>query len=206
MPLLTPADLLGKDAYEAARTDLRRRILVMKRTRRVLVGEHCSVHFENRETMRYQIQEMLRAEDSWERPGAVAGELDAYNPLIPMRGELSATIMLEYVTPEERLEHLPRFVGLDQHVWLRIGDTDPVLARFDRSQIDARGVSSVQYVKWPLDPTRVDLLGREGTVVRLLIDHPAYTAQAVLSEETRREIMRDPREPENEPPRHPVVN
>ncbi len=192
MDSLTERDVPSGEEYESMRPDFRRRIMVKKGKRRVLVGDHCSVHFECRDTMHYQVLEMLRAEDSWRRPGAVAGELEAYNPLIPRRGELSATVMLEYATPEERAEHLPKFVGIDRHVWLAIGDLTPVLAVFDRGQIDDRGVSSVQYVKWSLDADRVALLGRDGTVVRLVFDHPAYAAQAVLSEETRREIMRDP--------------
>jgi hypothetical protein len=193
MTALTAADVWGKADYERMRGDFRRAIMVRKHQRRVLVGDHCSVHVECRETMHYQVQEMLRAEDSWDRPGAVEDELEAYNPLIPGRGELSATMMFEYTTPEERQIHLPKFVGIDRHVWLRIGDTEPLLAVFARGQIDERGVSSVQYVKWRLDEARVALLGQEGTVLRLVIDHPAYTAQAVLSEETRREIATDPR-------------
>jgi len=135
---------------------------------------------------------MLRAEDSWRRPGAVEDELEAYNPLIPGRGELSATIMFEYETPEERAEHLPKFVGIDRHVWLRVGETERLPAVFDRGQIDEHKVSSVQYVKWALDETRRDLLKREGTAVRIIIDHPHYRAQAVLSEQTRNEIKNDP--------------
>lgn len=192
MRVLTPADITGKPEYEADRPEFRRRIMALKQRRRVLVGDHCSVHFENRDTMRYQVQEMLRAENSWGRPGAVEDELSAYNPLIPQPGELSATIMFEYATAEERRVQLPRLAGIDRHVWLRIGETDPLLARFDRGQIDERGVSSVQYVKWRLDPDHIALLGREGTVIRLVIDHPAYQAQAVLGEETRRDIATDP--------------
>jgi hypothetical protein len=193
MTALTAADICGKAEYEARRPEFRRAVMVKKQKRRALVGDHCSVHFECRETMQYQVQEMLRAEGSWERPGAVEDELHAYNPLVPKAGELSATIMFEYATPEERQAHLPGFVGIERHVWLRIGDTEPLLAVFDRGQIDERGVSSVQYVKWRLDEGRVKLLGQDGTVLRLIVDHPAYSAQAVLSEETRREIMADPR-------------
>jgi hypothetical protein len=190
---LTASDFKGRTDYEAMRPDFRRQVMALKRKRLVLVGDHCSVHFENRDTMQYQVYEMLRAEDSWTRPGALEDELHAYNPLIPGPGELSATLMLEYTTPEEREAHLPQFEGIDRHVWLHIGEVPPVLARFDRGQIDARGVSSVQYVKWTLTPAHVDVLGRDGTVVRLVIDHPAYSAQAVFAEETRREIAADPR-------------
>ena len=192
MKLLAKDDILSKEEYEKARPDMRRRIMVTKGKRRVLVGEHCSLHFESRDTMRYQVHEMLRAEDSWERPGAVEDELEAYNPLIPAPGELSATIMFEYETVEERAEYLPKFVGIDRHVWLQIGDTERVLAGFDRGQIDEHKVSSVQYIKWKLDDARLELLKREGTVVRIVIDHPFYQAQSVLSEQTRAEISGDP--------------
>lgn len=193
MTPLTPADILDKAAYEAARPDIRRRIMLEKGRRRVLVGDHCSVHFESRETLRYQVQEMLRAEDSWSRPGALEDELQAYNPLIPGEGELSATLMLEYETQAERAVALPRFVGLDQHVWLQVGETPRVLAAFDRGQIDERAVSSVQYLKFALSPAQVGLLATDGTVIRVVIDHPAYQAQAVLGEETRRAVAHDPR-------------
>ena len=193
MELLTRDDIQAKDDYERLRPDYRRRIMRIKDKRRVAVGDHCSVHFESRDTVRYQVHEMLRIEDSWARPGAVRDEIEAYNPLVPQSGELSATIMFEYESPEERRENLPKFVGIERHVWLSIGGTAPLLAAFDRGQIDERGVSAVQYVKWRLDRERLELLGAEGVVVRLVIDHPHYRAQAVISEETRREIADDPR-------------
>jgi hypothetical protein len=192
MKLLTPADILDKDAYEQARAELRRRVMVMKDKRRVLVGEHVTIHFESRETMHYQVQEMLRAEESWLRPGAIEDELAAYNPIIPQPGELSATMMIEYATAAERALMLPQFVRIDQHVWLHVGDSAPILATFDVGQIDEHKVSSVQYIKFQLDGRQRQLLAADGTVVRLVIDHPAYTAQAVLSEETRKAIARDP--------------
>ena len=192
MKLLSAADILDKPAYESVRADLRRRIIVVKDKRRVFVGDHVTFHFENRDTMHYQVQEMLRAEASWDRPGAVEEEIEAYNPIIPQTGELSATMMIEYETASERALMLPQFVRIEQHVWLRIGDASPVLATFDRGQIDDRKVSSVQYVKFALTEEHRRLLATDGTVVRLSLDHPAYTAQAVLSEDTRRAIMHDP--------------
>ena len=191
MELLTPADILGKTDYEQARADFRRRVMTQKDRRRVLVGEHITFLFENRDTMHYQVQEMLRAEESWQREGAIADELAAYNPLIPQRGELSATMMIEYETPTERARMLPQFVGIDRHLRLQIGDAAPLPATFDRGQIDADKVSSVQYVKWHLTDGHRRLLGTEGTVVRIVIDHPAYTAQAVVSELTRKAIQDD---------------
>jgi hypothetical protein len=192
MQLLTTNDIQSKNEYAASRDGIRRRIMTMKKKRRVLVGDHCSIHFESRDTMLYQVHEMLRAENTWERPGAAEDEIEAYNPLIPQEGELSATLMLEYETAEERAEMLPEFTAIDRHVKLVIGETEPVLAGFDRGQIDEDKVSSVQYIKWTLDPERRALLKKEGTVVRIVIDHPVYRAQSVLSEETRKEIMNDP--------------
>ncbi len=192
MPLLTKSDLLSKDEYEQQRPELRRRIMRQKDLRRVQVGPHCTVHFESRETMRYQVLEMLRAEGTWNTERAVEDELRAYNPLIPQAGELSATAMFEYETAEARATELPRFVGIDRHLWLIVGDTDPVRAVFDRGQIDEHKVSAVQYVKWRIDANQGRLLKTDGTVLRLVIDHPYYQAQAVLSEETRRAIMQDP--------------
>lgn len=193
MELLTKADILGRNEYEATRDEFRRRLMVQKDRRRVKVGDHCTFHFENRDTMRYQVQEMLRAEESWTRPGAIEDEIEAYNPIIPRHGELSATMMLEYETPEERATMLPKFVGIDRHVHLQIGDTPGIVATFDRGQIDEGKVSSVQYVKFSLTDDQIHALGTPGTVVRLVIDHPAYREQAVLSEETRKAIAEDPR-------------
>jgi hypothetical protein len=189
---LSRSDILDKAVYEQARPELRRRVMVQKDRRRVLVGNHCTLHFENRDTMHYQVHEMLRAEESWQREGAIEDELAAYNPLIPRHGELSATLMLEYETPEERARMLPQLVGIERHLWLHIGDSAPILAQFDRGQIDAHKVSSVQYVKFSLSDGQRRLLAADGTVVRLVIDHPAYTSQAVMSEETRKAIAHDP--------------
>ncbi len=192
MNKLTPEELLSGAEYQRQRSDLRRRVMVLKDRRRVLLGDHCSVHFENRETLRYQVLEMLRAEDSWDRPGAKEDELHAYNPLVPEAGELSATVMFEYESPDERSLRLAELVGIDKHLWLVVGGEKATLAEFDRLQLDAGRISSVQFVKWRLDEVRRALLKEEGAVVKIVVDHPKYRAQSVLSEQTRREIMNDP--------------
>ncbi len=188
---LTPADIPSPEEYEHERDVRRRRVLVLQDRRRVEVGEHCSVLFENRETIRYQVLEMIRVERSWDRPHAIEDELQAYNPLIPARGELSATVMFEWESPEERRERLSALVGIDGHVWLVVGGTAPVSARFDRAQMAPGRISAVQFVKWDLDDRREQLLSGDGTVVRLVIDHRHYRAEAVLSEMTRKEIAAD---------------
>jgi len=189
--MLTRSDIPSVEQYERERPELRRRIMVLKDKRRVIVGDHCSVHFENRETLRYQVLEMLRAERSWERPGAIEDEFQAYNPLLPGDGELSATVMFEYERAGERTEQLTRLAGIDRHLWLVIGDTPPVLAQFDPMQIGARKISSVQFVRWRLNAAQRAALAADGTVVRLMIDHPHCKAQAVCGEQTRKEVAKD---------------
>lgn len=184
-------EVLTKDEYERRRPELRRRIMTLKARRRVPLGEHATLHFESRDTMFYQVHEMLRAEDSWARDGAIEAELEAYNPLVPTGGTLSATLMLEYESPAERAAKLQELVGIERHLWLAIGDTEPLLARFDEAQASPTRISSVQYVRWRLDDERIRLVGQDGTVLRVVLDHPHYLAQAVVAEETRRELAAD---------------
>jgi hypothetical protein len=191
MEMIRKEDVLGRADYERMRPDFRRRVMALKNKRRVPVGDHATLHFETRDTMLYQVHEMLRAEDSWDREGAVEDELAAYNPLIPGGGELSATLMLEYETPAERSHHLQALLGLDRHLWLHVGDSEPVAAVFDDAQVSPTRISSVQYVRWAVSGAQQRLLASDGTVVRIVIDHPHYQAQAVLGEETRKEIARD---------------
>ncbi len=191
MQTLMQNDILGKAEYEQSRDQFRRRVMVQKDRRRVPLGDHCTILFENRDTLLYQVQEMLRAEDSWARPGAIEAELEAYTPLLPGDGDLSATLMLEYEVPAERARMLERLIGLEHHVWLCVGDAEPIRGTFDTRQMDEGKISSVQYVRFALDPARRALLAADGTVVRLVIDHPDYAAQAVLSEETRKAIAKD---------------
>jgi hypothetical protein len=191
MQRIRKQDIAGREQYESMRPDFRRRIMALKNRRRVTVGEHVVFHFETRDTMLYQVLEMLRAENSWDRPNAIEDELEAYNPLIPGDGFLSATMMLEYEEAEERDVALRELVGLDRHVWLQVGDTARVAAVFDDAQVSPTRISSVQYLRWPLDDVRRRLIATEGTAVRIVINHPRYEALAVLGEPTRQELARD---------------
>jgi hypothetical protein len=142
MKPITKAAIPGRDAYERARPELRRRIMVVKGKRRVPLGDHATVHFESRDTMLYQVHEMRRAEGSWERPGAVEDELEAYNPIVPAGRALKATLVLEYQTPEERAVRLAKLIGLDRHLSLHVGATVPAAAVFDRAQVSPTRISS----------------------------------------------------------------
>jgi len=189
--LLSPDDLLSVEEYERTRDAFRRTMMRKKRARRVPVGTNCTVHIENRDTMRYQVLEMLRAEGSWDKPEAVAEELEAYNPLISQPEMLSATFMFEYPSEEERKSELPKLVGIDEHVWFQIGDKEPILGSFDVGQIDEAKVSSVQFVKFPITAEQRKRIEDPNTVLRFVIDHPQYQAMSVLGEDARRSIAED---------------
>ena len=106
--------------YEAERESLRPAMMALKDRRRIRVGDHLTFLFENRETVRYQIQEMMRIERIV-KPADIEHEIDTYNELIPRKGELSASLLIEYETPQEREVELRRLLGLDRHIWLEAG-------------------------------------------------------------------------------------
>lgn len=189
--LLSRNDIPTAAEYEQTRDQYRRQILVQKQPRRVLIGTNCSVHFENREIMRYQVLEMLRAEGTFANSDAIEDELHAYNPLITQPGTLCATLMFEYPTEDERQEHLTALVGIDKHVWFQVGETPKIPGQFDAGQIDVHKVSSVQFIKFALTDAQQKLINTSGTVVKLVIDHPHYLGVAVLGEETRKAIAQD---------------
>ena len=192
MQTIEREDVLTKDEYEEVRPDFRRKIMRLKKDRIALVGGHATFHFESYDTMLYQVQEMIRAENLL-KEYQIVEEIEAYNPVIPGKNELSVTLMFEYETKEEREQFLPLFVGIDEHVFLQIGDSEPIRAHFDSGQISEDKVSSVQYTKFHLTDEQAEALGQEGTVVRAIITHPHYQAQAVLGENIRRAIQNDPR-------------
>lgn len=189
--LLSRDDIPTAAEYEQTRDQYRRQISVQKQPRRVLIGSNCSIHFENRDIMRYQVLEMLRAEGTFDNDDSIEDELHAYNPMITQPGLLSATLMFEYPTEEERQNYLPKLVGIDQHVWLQVGDAGKVLGEFDGGQIDEHKVSSVQFIKFPLNDSQEDQIQKPGTVLKIIIDHPQYNGIAVLGEETRKAIASD---------------
>jgi Protein of unknown function (DUF3501) len=174
-------------AYELERKTWRPQIMALKDRRRLRVGAHVTFLFENRETVRYQIQEMMRLERIVE-PDAIRHELDTYNELIPLRGELSASLLIEYDSPEERAVALHDLLGLENHVWMAVGDGLPSRARFDTRQISTDRLSSVQYVKFPLTPEQ-RARWRDGA--RIVIDHPKYPAEQPLTSQQLEELGQD---------------
>jgi hypothetical protein len=183
-------DLLDLESYESVRPAYREAIIALKRLRRVAVGDRVSLVFETRETLRFQVQEMLRVEGIHETE-RVQQELDVYNELLPRPGELSATLFIEITEPSQVRPELDRLVGIDEHVSLVLGEGVPIPARFDPKQMEEDRISAVQYVRFALDPEQIQTFARSEVPARLRIDHPSYRAEVELVAPTRRELLGD---------------
>src|SRR3954447_15301028 len=133
---LTLADIVDLRAYEREREEFRGRVMAEKKVRRVAVGPIVTMVFENRDTVRLQIQEMARAERML-RDEQIQEELDTYNPLIPGAGELSATLFVELTTPDELREWLPKLVGIERAIELIVGDADAEVVRCEVDETHA---------------------------------------------------------------------
>ena len=189
MTPITPDDIKTIEDYEIGRDEFRKRIMEIKAPRRVHVGDHFTFLFENRETLIYQIQEMLRVEGIRDLV-AIRHEIDTYNELLPDLDEISATLMIEYADEDERSEGLVRLVGLDGHVSLAVEGLPPTQALFDQRQMSEDRISSVHYLKfklWP--PTAAAILG--GGIPTIIIDHPAMTVSAALTAEQAAALAQD---------------
>jgi hypothetical protein len=191
---LTLEDLLDVRAYERERDAWRAEVIALKKLRRLALGPLASVVLENATTVRFQVQEMVRVERIIE-DRLVQAELDAYNPLVPARGELSMTLFLELRSDEELRTWLPRLVGIEGSLLVRFG---PGTGLERRGVVEAAHASmltreettaSVHYVKIPLGE---ELIGTfvEGPAM-LVVDHPQYRHEAELSDDLRLSLAAD---------------
>ena len=187
---LTTDDLvLDLGAYEQQRAEVRARVIALKKRRRVHVGDIVTFVFENRETLRFQVQEMVFTEEMSD-PAAIAGELATYNPLLPTPTELSATMFLEIPDMATLKAELPRLARIEHSVSLRVGDERvPGIGEEGRSRDDY--TSTVHYLRFPLtDTARAGLL--DPTVPVLIeVDHPNYSEVTPLRDDVRRSLIAD---------------
>ncbi|NUN15596.1 MAG: DUF3501 family protein [Myxococcales bacterium] len=142
-------DLLDYVTYAEKRDGIRNRVLQIKIPRRVHVGDHFTFLFENRDTMVYQIQEMMRVEHLV-READILHELDTYNEVLGGPGELGCTLLIEIEDPKQRADLLRKWLALPQHVFARLDDGTKVYATFDLRQIGLDRLSSVHYIKFPV--------------------------------------------------------
>jgi hypothetical protein len=188
---LTRQDIMPPGDYAAIRSDQRKRITEIKRRRRVEVGPFATFYFENYETMRHQVQEMLHIERGGE--AQIEDELAAYNPLIPQGKELVATVMFEIDDPTRRASVLARLGGIEDHVFLDIagqrirGEPDPT-----RENTSPEGkASSVQFLRFPFTEDQIARFKTPGAPVIAGFDHPNYGHMAVLPEPVRAALAED---------------
>lgn len=189
MRSLEPADILDLTAYERIREDFLAKTIQLKKPRRVQVGPNLCFIFENRDTVRFQIQEMTRAERTV-KPEAIAEELRVYNELIPGDHELSATLMIEITQLERVRPELDRLVGIDEHVYLQVGDAS-VPATFDEKQFEEDRISAVQYVKFRLGEALAGAFRDPSVPAVLRVDHPNYRESTPISGEARASLAAD---------------
>jgi hypothetical protein len=174
MKKLDPAELLSLERYSRERADFRARVMAHKRNRQVNVGPNTMWLFEDRLTVQYQVQEMLRTERIFESDG-IAEELAAYNPLIPDGSNWKATFLIEYTDPEERRVQLEKLKGIEDRCWVRVAGCDPLFAIADEDLERANEVktSAVHFLRFELTETMVAKL-KGGAALSLGIDHPNY--------------------------------
>jgi Protein of unknown function (DUF3501) len=189
---LTLDDIEDLRAYERGRLSYREQIIALKRRRRVALGPIVTLVFENRDTMRFQVQEMARAEHMLS-DDQIQGELDTYNALIPGPGELSATMFIELTGEEALRDWLPKLVGVERAVELRLADGDVVRcvpeAAHEEALTREHVTASVHYIAFHLAPRQVEAFA-SGPVV-LAVVHRAYSHETELSDEVRTELLLD---------------
>ena len=181
-------DILGFAAYEQVREKFRNDIIDKKKKRRIALGDLVSVVFENRDTVTFQIQEMLRAERITDLD-KIREEIAVYNELVPDTDELSATLFLEIEDQSHLREDLLKFLGIDEAVFLKVGERS-IQGRFEEGHSKEDKISAVQYVRFTFDPQTRQAF-RAGERAELIIDHPNYKARAVLAPDTQQSLAED---------------
>ena len=177
---VTLKEILPWPQYEIMRPRLRPLFIAEKERRRLAVGDHLTLLFENGQTVWYQVEEMIRAERI-EAEDAIRHEIDTYNELLPRPGELTATMMVEYADAQERDAALRALVGLERHLWIVIGGRrEP--ARFDSRQFATDRISAVQFVRFPLGGLDAAEFRAHAAAGKIAIeaDHPRLNARALI--------------------------
>ena len=192
MKKLTREELYSLEKYAEIRPEFRTRVIEHKKNRNVPIGPHATLYFEDRQTIQYQIQEMLRIERIFEGDG-IQEELDVYNPLIPDGTNLKATFMIEYGDPEDRKQALAKMIGIERSVQIKVGGFDPVtpIANEDLERETEEKTSSVHFLRFEFSPEMI-AAAKKGAPISMAIDHPAYRYQTdALPEATRASLVKD---------------
>jgi hypothetical protein len=191
MNRITRENLMSLEAYAKARPEFRTRAMAHKRLRTVHIGEHVTLLFEDEMTVRYQIQEMLRIEKTFEESG-IQDELDAYNPLVPDGRNFKATMLIEYADEAERRIALTKLKGIEDKTWVQIEGSPKVyaIADEDLERENETKTSSVHFVRFELTEEMAAAL-KYGVSLSMGVDHPQYTASTQVNNETRAALVAD---------------
>lgn len=188
---ITRNDLMSPELYAEKRSEFRQQVLDHKKHRQVPLGPNATLYFEDRLTLLYQIQEMLRIEKVFEADG-IKEELDAYNPLIPNGRNFKATFMIEYADPQQRAAQLEKMVGIEDLIWLQIGARDKVwsIADEDLERSTASKTSAVHFLRFELSDDMAQAL-KNGAEWRMGVQHPVYTYELTIEADTRASLIKD---------------
>src|SRR5512143_1281904 len=189
MPQIPSNSLMTLEGYAKVRPELRAEIIAHKQNRMVELGDHVTLIFEDEKTMRYQIQEMLRAERTFEEAG-IQDELDAYNPLVPDGTNWKATMMIQYSDPDERKVALARLKGVEDRVWVQVADQPRVFAIADEDleRENEEKTSAVHFLRFELDPTSI-AAAKVGSPIRMGIDLAAHTVESMTLADTKHDAL-----------------
>ena len=188
---LSRDDLLSLEQYAEQRNDFRVRVMAHKKNRRVDIGPNLSLYFEDRLTVQYQIQEMLRIERIFEG-AAIQEELDTYNPLISGDGNLKCTAMLEFTDVEVRRQRLTELVGVEHKIWVQVNGLNKVfsIANEDLERSTQEKTSAVHFMRFEFTDEMINAL-RQGASLSFGSDHPAYFYQASVTADTQTSLLKD---------------
>ena len=188
---ITRDELMSLEQYAEKRGEFRQQVLDHKKNRQVPLGPNATLYFEDRLTLLYQIQEMLRIEKVFEAEG-INEELEAYNPLIPDGRNFKATFMIEYPDPQVRAAQLEKMVGIEDLVWMQIGEYDKVwsIADEDLERSTETKTSAVHFLRFDISDDMAQAL-KSGADWRMGVQHPVYTYDLAIEGETRASLLKD---------------
>ena len=191
MTHLTRQDLFNLEKYAEIRNEFSSQVMAHKKNRRLALNDHAVIYFEDRMTMQYQIQEMLRIERIFEAEG-IQQELEVYNTLIPDGSNWKATFMIEYGNVEERKNALTKLIGVERSVWFNVEGNEKVYAicneDMDRETEDK--TSAVHFMRFELSPSMV-ASAKVGLPITFGIDHPFYKTEMVIPPNIQQALIID---------------
>ena len=189
--MLTHDQLFSLEQYARQRPEFRAKVMAHKKNRQVPVGPNATLYFEDKLTMQYQVQEMLRLERMFE-PELIQDELDVYNPLIPDGSNWKATFMVEFSDENERKAQLARLIGIEKAIYVQVTDFARVtpVANEDLDRATEEKTSAVHFLRFELTPEMCQAV-KNGAAIHAGIDHPNYQAEVTLAPAVRDSLAAD---------------